>query len=284
MPPWSSSTTELPSRRAVVDNATKRANAQIILDVLAAKGGDGRFLRAIAGRESGLNHVIRHLHPADRGGSVTAWRRNRRRFANNPHYYEEEAWDHGKGLFGMMPGYHLHRWDPNAHPDILFNPYVASVAAARLAAGCMRSGAKTWADVDQCWATGSPRRGSGWEARRQRMRNRLRRIGYPEDLVDQRPQPGGWGRGPQDDQLEILWSLSGETPSEDVYEEADLEDYFGDDFYDDYAELDEDEYFDDEDEYFDEGSAPTKPNRGLALGLGAAAVAGIGAAVFLAVR
>ncbi|MEM6296589.1 MAG: hypothetical protein AAGA54_35310 [Myxococcota bacterium] len=195
----------------MIDAQTRAANAQVILDVLAAKGGDGRFLRAIAGRESGLNHAIRHRMREDADGSLAAWRRNVRLFAGNPWYDDVTLWNHGKGLFGMMPAYHLQRWDPLAHPDILLNPYVASVAAARLTASAMRNGATTWADVDQAWATGSPRRTASWDARRDRMRARLRRIGYPQSLVDERPTPGDWGLGPQLDQNDVLWWVAGDA-------------------------------------------------------------------------
>lgn len=200
----------------MVDAADRAENVAIILDVLAAKGGDGRFLHAIAKRESGLNHAIRHVLPGDRSGARKAWARNANRYRNNPYYDQVELWDHGKGLFGMLTAYHLHRWDPNAHPDSLFNPYVASVAAARLTRGCMLAGAQTWADVDQCWATGKPTRTASWDGRRERMMGRLQRLGYPPQLVDERPQPGDWGQGPQPDQLDVLWAIhGGPEPVED---------------------------------------------------------------------
>lgn len=191
----------------MVSAATKRENIEIILAVLDAKGGDGRFLHAIAVRESGLNHAVEHRLKADSSGSLKAWQRNARLFRNNPYYDDSTLWDHGKGLFGMMPANHLQRWDPTASPDVLLNPYVASATAARLVQRCMDVGASTWADVDQCWGTGSPRRRETWDARRRRMRKRLARLGYPPDLVDAPPEPGDWGTKPQPGQEALLWSI-----------------------------------------------------------------------------
>lgn len=210
-----------------MDRDTRRDNAAVVLTVIEARGGDGRVLRAIAGRESGLNHAIEHRLPADAKGSIRAWRRNQRLFADNPHYEQMGLWDHGKGLFGMMPAYHLQRWDPTAHPDVLLNPWVASVVASRLVRSCMRSGARTWADVDQCWATGRPRRTVSWEPRRQRMIRRLQRLGYPPGLVDVKPEPGDWGRGPQPGQMDALWALAEQfDPSlvEDAGDDIELHD------------------------------------------------------------
>ena len=244
----------------------KARNAEIILDVLDARGGDGRFLRAIAGRESGLNSEIEHRLPADAKGALIAWKRNRKRYAANPWYDEVELWDHGKGLFGMMTANHLHRWDPTAHPDVLFNPWVASVVAARLVRGCMRGGAQTWADVDQCWATGKPRRTESWGPRRNRMRARLERLGYPADLVDEVPQPGGWGTGPQDDQLDVLWSLAGDEDG--GFDEP------ADDFGDDEFEERDDDFEDEEHE------RPAVAHAGggrVWLGLGLLGLGGLGA-------
>jgi len=235
----------------MIDADTRRGNAQIVLDVLAAKGGDGRFLRAIAGRESGLNHAIRHLLAPDANGSIKAWRRNARLFAGNPWYDDLSLWDHGKGLFAMMPAYHLQRWDPLAHPDVLFNPYVASVAAARLTASAMRNGAEVWADVDQAWATGSPRRTASWGPRRERMQKRLRSLGYPADLTDVRPEPGEWGLGPQPDQLDVLWWVAGDAVD-------DFDHGVDDDFEADIEEHDED--FDD-DEIIDDIERPRPARR-----------------------
>lgn len=197
----------------MADERTRRANAQVILDTIAARGGDGRVLHAIAARESALNHAIRHELPADREGSIKSWKRNAERYASNPYYADEKLWDHGKGLFAMMPSNHLFRWDPKAHPDVLFNPYVASVVASRLARACMQRGAQTWSDVNQCWATGSPERTASWDARRERLIARLRKMGYPAELADAVPRPGDWGMGPQPDQMQAIWALAGEQPS-----------------------------------------------------------------------
>jgi len=194
----------------VADERTRKANARLILDVIGARGGDGRVLHAIATRESGLNHEIRHELPADREGSVQSWKRNAERYKDNPYYQDSALWDHGKGLFAMMPANHLFRWDSTAHPDVLFNPYVATVVASRLARSCMERGAETWADVNQCWATGSPERTSSWPDRRDRLIARLEKLGYPGSLADAPPDPGNWGTGPQVDQVDALWALAGE--------------------------------------------------------------------------
>ena len=253
-----------------MDAEAKATNAAIILEVLAAKGGDGRFLRAIAGRESGLNHAIQHRLPADANGSLKAWRRNEALFAENPWYDQVELWDHGKGLFGMMPANHLQRWDPTAHPDALFNPWVASVAAARLVRSCMRGGAQTWADIDQCWATGKSRRTESWGPRRERMMARLSKLGYPPGLVDAVPEPGDWGTGPQDDQVEVLWSIAQDFDGLD-------DDNEDDEYVDDLAdEGDEDLVVEDPGERDGAGEGRGKS---LWIGLGLLGLGGVGLAL-----
>lgn len=191
-----------------IDPRERARNRAIIAAVLKAKGGDGRFLQHIARRESDFNATVRHMHPADRQGSLNAWHRNRARlFSQNPYIEDITLWDHGKGMFSYMPAYHLQRWDPTAHPDVLFDPFVASVVAARLTNRGKKLGAKTWADIDQMWATGKPKRTKSWGPRRERARTRLAALGLPPDLVDQAPNAGDWGTGPQPGQLAVLDQL-----------------------------------------------------------------------------
>lgn len=50
-------------------------------------------------------------------------------YKDNPTYEAMWRWSTGYGLYGMQPIYHVKRWDPNAPPEILCDPVVATVTA-----------------------------------------------------------------------------------------------------------------------------------------------------------
>ena len=109
----------------------------------------------------------------------------------------------------MMTPYYVSRWDANASPLILHHPWIASVIALRTVASIAKSGASTWTQVNEAWASGRWNRDSeGARDRAQRFRARLDRDGWGH-LADARPivSDAGWGTRPQSDQLERVAEL-----------------------------------------------------------------------------
>jgi hypothetical protein len=189
--------------------ATKRA----LVCVAQAVGAEWRVLWALAVRESRGDYLAVHRLAGDVRGATKALQRNRDRlFSGNPYLDDESLWLVGRGPYGHTVPYHLHRWDPLASPMAMHSPWVAAVIALRAAASIVRSGAPTWAHVNQAWATG--RWGIKTDVareRRERLRARLASMNLPAELADERPDlgsSGGWGRGPTPDQVARLEAVA----------------------------------------------------------------------------
>jgi hypothetical protein len=190
--------------------------------VANASGAEWRPLWSIAKRESAADYLAEHKLKADREGSLRALKRNRDRlFAGNPFLDQIDLWDRGRGPFGMMPANHLHRWDAKASPMVLHDPWIASVIALRLVERHKRSGAQTWAQVNEGWASGKVSNTSaGAQDRAQRFRARLERDGWGH-LADAEPRTGTWGVGPQPDQASRLAAIAARCTGEQVTEPVD---------------------------------------------------------------
>lgn len=195
--------------------ARRKALKAALICIANASGSEWRPLWSIAKRESGADPNVEHLLQADRRGSLKALERNRDRlFSGNPHLDQIELWDRGRGPFGMMPANHLHRWDPKASPMVLHDPWIASVIALRLVERMRRSGASTWLEVNEGWASGQPlRKSAGATDRAARFRKRLEADGWGH-LADASPVTGTWGVGPQDDQAARLASIAARCTGE----------------------------------------------------------------------
>lgn len=180
-----------------------------------ASGAEWRPLWSIAKRESTGDPNAEHMLAADRNGAVKALKRNRDRLFNgNPYVDQIELWDRGRGAFGMMPANHLHRWDPLASPMVLHDPWISSVIAFRLAERFHKNGARTWAEVNEGWASGRPLNTSAAaQDRARRFRERLTRDGWGH-LADARPETGSWGTGPQADQASRLAAIAARCTGE----------------------------------------------------------------------
>jgi hypothetical protein len=174
---------------------------EVLLGALktVAQGAEWRPLWSIAKRESAANYMVEHRLPADAQGATKVWERLKdTTYRDNPQR-DPALWSVGRGPWGMMTPYYVSRWDALADPRILHHPFVASVVALRTVASIVASGARTWTQVNEAWASGKWDRDSeGARDRARRFRERLERDGYGH-LADAAPivLPAGWGRGEQ---------------------------------------------------------------------------------------
>jgi len=183
----------------------------ILLSALKQVAGpaEWRPLWSIAKRESAGNYMVEHKLPADAAGATKVWNRLKdSTYKSNP-YRDPALWSVGRGPWGMMTPYYVSRWDADASPLILHHPWIASVIALRTVGSIAKSGASTWTQVNEAWASGRWNRDSeGARDRAQRFRARLDRDGWGH-LADARPvvSDAGWGTRPQSDQLERVAEL-----------------------------------------------------------------------------
>jgi len=140
----------------------QRKNKKIIRAVAKEMGADSRLLLVWAKRESNYREYIRHKKKADLEASTKSWTKfkplseeyqrgladrykkanNKKRkqklryeiyrrnvYKNNPFFFERNRWSTGLGLYGMNPIYHTKKWDNDAPPEILCDPFISTIVA-----------------------------------------------------------------------------------------------------------------------------------------------------------
>lgn len=171
-----------------VTNATRIRNRDVIVRTLryVAPDSDPRALLPSAQRESNFVHKIDATHPADVEGAKKAFERNKDGlFKNNPWVAVPSLWATSRGMFQFMPANHLHRFDPNADPRVLWHPVVNTIVAARLFNKHVQAGAKNLCDVRSGWAGGTKywEKDPKYAERCKSLKNRLVSMGFPESLA-----------------------------------------------------------------------------------------------------
>lgn len=183
-------------------------------------------LMAIAHRESGFNE--RAIGDQNFAPKVYAAQRDRLVRDGNAWADVPDRWGGSFGLFQLMAPYHARKWSEFADPYCLFDPYIATVAAARLWNRAVQLGAKTPIDVQMVWAYG----GKGlefdhdspeYQQRAASQRRHLRAAGYPESMATQDARSFGYsafGLGAQLGQGEKLEIAKGTTAADKENEGA----------------------------------------------------------------
>lgn len=176
-------------------HSDKRRTRRIIQQVAREMGANSRLFTIWALRESSYRPWKRHRLNPDREAAWVAWNRHRwtksrekhyktvmqtnsakdgtqaywqakaglRRilsYKDNPTFGAPYRWSTGLGLYGMQPIYHVKRWDPNAAPEILCDPIVATVvavwAARTVRNNCVSKGFDdTYETVNRGYSSGS---------------------------------------------------------------------------------------------------------------------------------
>lgn len=172
-------------------------------------GADPMALIRIAERESALHADA----VGDRkfGAQVWAKQQERLRRDGNPWADRPERWVGSTGLFQLMSPYYLRLWDPKADPHRLFDPYVATVAAARLWNRAVEAGAKNFVEVRLFWGFGPAglKYGPESEPYRKRLKSKWSvvdgRLNPPVSMYDY----SSFGTGPQAGQEQRIADIRG---------------------------------------------------------------------------
>lgn len=204
---------------------TTRASNKIAIEhtcEIWSPGSDPRGLIEIAWRESKWSHKAE----GDNVIALQAFDRQREKLekVGNPWVGDRSLWGASRGLFQAMAVYNVARWDPVSHPWAFFHPVVATAAAARLWNRGIAAGCKNMNDLRILWGYGSLKFKPGdseYDRRVADTKDRLRRLGYPENLAEKPLLEFGlvgFGDGPQiksgsesedfDDQYDFLSGIS----------------------------------------------------------------------------
>lgn len=193
-----------------VSKKTRECNAKAIRETCRrwAPGSDPRGLLAFAWRESNWNHMA----AGDQAAASRAFSKHKgqRWVQANPWVGDPSLWGASRGLFQMMPVFHLQRWDPSANPLALHHPVIATIAAGRLWNRAVQMGAKNLIDVRIVWGYGQLKHRKGspqWDQRLISTRKRLILLGYPADLAEQPISAwkmSAFARGPQPGQADQM--------------------------------------------------------------------------------
>lgn len=144
-----------PKRKITI--AEQNRTKDLIRVVAKEMGADPDMFLIWALRESSYRWFKRHQLNPDMEAARTAWKKHRPSetrereltemleakpdwsakaeldritiYRDNPTYAAAWRWSTGYGLYGMQPVYHVKRWDPNAAPELLCDPVVATIVA-----------------------------------------------------------------------------------------------------------------------------------------------------------
>lgn len=159
----------------------KRRTEGLIAATAARVGFDPRFAMAIAKRESRFLPYERnrrdsrygktaYVRGAYRYGWRVEWSKEARKagdvnlieytprsddaFATSASYIAADEWVNGSlGSLGMVPSNHVWRWDPDALPEVLCDPVIATIVLGRFVTHAMvHYGARSWLDVHSVYA------------------------------------------------------------------------------------------------------------------------------------
>lgn len=213
----------------VLSDSQRRAAAAIssVVQAWTRNMGDSRPLIAIAMRESALHPEA--AGDISNGTAAAAFERSQPKWvaAGNPWANDPSRWGASMGLYQMMPAYHLQRWSSSADPHVLFDPYVATVVAARLVNAAKQAGAQNWVDVRMFWAFGPKgldiaKDDERYTSRLESETARMKSLGFPASLSTTSLKLAGldaFGVGPQAGQEDVVAALRGgattETPRKD---------------------------------------------------------------------
>jgi hypothetical protein len=112
--------------------------------------GNPAALRMIAFRESRFNPYAR----GDLDSAPLAYERVKDDLIKmrNPWARDAERWDASLGLYQTMPAYYARLWHPQADPQVLLDPRIATVVAGRIWNKAVLAGADDFVRVRLYWA------------------------------------------------------------------------------------------------------------------------------------
>lgn len=145
------------------------------------------------------------------GASVWEGQQDRLRADGNPWADRPDRWVGSTGLYQLMSPYYLRLWDPKADPHVLFDPYVATVTAARLWNRAVQAGAKNFVEVRLFWGYGPSglQYGPDSEPYKKRMQSKWSvvdgRLNPPVSMYDY----SAFGTGPQAGQEQRIADVRG---------------------------------------------------------------------------
>jgi hypothetical protein len=178
-----------------------------------AAWGDGNpaALIRIAERESRLTPTAK----GDAGSAPESYEREQDalRKMGNPWANDASKWDHSIGLYQMMPANHARLWDPRADPDVLFDPRIATVVAARLWNRGVARGADDFVRMRLWW--GAPKY-LNVPSSDEQYQKRLNKWSIVEGVLNPRTDYfdySAFGTGPQEGQQARLPGAAVELPA-----------------------------------------------------------------------